>query len=75
MFDFGRVSPFEEEWAIHQKSKRVYRGGVSAFPGETTSRHDLQVNLIRWFTLTPTENRRVRIDTVFTLCGVLRRTL
>lgn len=29
MFDFGRVSPFEEEWAKHQKSKRVYRGGVS----------------------------------------------
>lgn len=30
MFDFGRVSPFEEEWAIHQKSKRIYRGGVSS---------------------------------------------
>ena len=30
MFDFGRTSPFEEEWAIHQKSKRVYRGGVSS---------------------------------------------
>ncbi|KAF8323369.1 hypothetical protein DL93DRAFT_2049703 [Clavulina sp. PMI_390] len=27
MFDFGRVSPFEEEWAKSQRSKRVYRGG------------------------------------------------
>lgn len=27
MFDFGRVSPFEEEWAKNQNSRRVYRGG------------------------------------------------
>ncbi|KAF8338110.1 uncharacterized protein EI90DRAFT_3041670 [Cantharellus anzutake] len=27
MYDFGRVSPFEIEWAEHRKEKRVNRGG------------------------------------------------
>ena len=28
MFDFTRISPFEIEWAEHNKGKQVNRGGV-----------------------------------------------